>query len=209
MIRLFVADDHPITRAGVVGLIEGTEIQVSGDAATCNDAVRQTLRMDPDVVLLDVRMPESDGFQALQQIKEKKPNLPVLMFSVSDSLQEINRAHQRGAAGFVPKGASREAFLTAVRKAATGKSAWTRQQLRRLRHNEEPDELINDNTVNLTPREREVLKQMVQGLVNEDIGTELGIDIETVKQHVKHILQKLGVVDRTQAALWAVRNKLE
>jgi DNA-binding NarL/FixJ family response regulator len=209
MIRLLVADDHPIARAGVSGLVAGTEIEVSGEVATCNDAVRQALRTEPDVVLLDVRMPESDGFQALQQIKEKKPNLPVLMFSVSDSLMEINRAHELGAAGFIPKGAGQEAFLTAVRKAAAGKSAWTRQQLRRLRSSSTCDGLVTDNTVSLTPREREVLAKIVQGLVNEDIGGELGIDVETVKQHVKHILKKLGVVDRTQVAVWAVRNGME
>jgi DNA-binding NarL/FixJ family response regulator len=209
MIRLLVADDQPVARAGVVGLVAGTEISVVCEVATCNEAVRQATRSKPDVVLLDVRMPESDGFQALQEIKEQQPTLPVLMFSVSDTLMEITRAHRLGACGFVPKGLVLDPFLLAIRKAASGKSAWTRQQLRRVRTNVEFEGLITNDTVSFTPRERQVLALLPRGFANEDIAEELGVDIETVKQHVKHILRKLGVDDRTQAAIWALRHGLD
>jgi len=208
MIRILVADDHPVARAGVVGLIDGTDIVVACEAADCGEAVHQAIAHDLEVILLDVRMPGGDGFGTLQKIKQEKPNVSVLMFSVSDSLTEISRAHQLGAAGFIQKGLARDQFLAAIRKAAGGKPAWTRQQLRRVRTSSGNDEPITDHTVSLTSRESEILAKLVQGLVNEDIADELGIDIETVKQHVKHILKKLGVEDRTQAAVWAVRNGL-
>jgi len=190
MIRLLVADDHPVARAGVIGLVAGTDIEVSCEVGTCTEAVRQALRTEPNVVLLDVRMPESDGFHALQQIKKQKRGLPVLMFSVSDSWLEITRAHQLGAAGFIPKGADREPFLMAIRKAASGKPAWTRGQVQRMCAGMAGDGLITDNTANLTPRECEVLGKMVCGLGNDDIADELGIDVETIKQHVQHISRR-------------------
>jgi DNA-binding NarL/FixJ family response regulator len=208
MIRLLVADDQPIVRAGLAGLIAGTEICIVCEVATCSEAVRQATRSKPDVVLLDIRMPETDGFQALKQIKQQSPQLPVLMYSISDSLTEITLAHREGASGYVPKGVGRDAFLLAIRKAALGKSAWTRQQLRRVRTHVESEGPFTNDTVCITPRERQVLLLLPKGMANEDIAEELGVDIETVKQHVKHILKKLGVDDRTQAAVWALRHGL-
>lgn len=208
MIRLLVADDHAAARAGMVALTAGTDISVVAEAATCEEAVAQALKSAVDVVLLDVRMPATDGFHALEQIKAAKPTLPVLLFSVSDTLRDISRAHHLGAAGFVSKAQTRDAILLAIEKAAAGKSAWTRQQLRRVRNSASAaDELVGDHTVDLTPREHQVLQRLVEGLVNDDIGEVLGVDVETVKQHVKHILRKLGVEDRTQAAVWAVRHR--
>lgn len=209
MIHLLVADDHPLARAGVAGLTADTDIEVVCEVATSEEAVRQALRAKVDVALLDVRMPDADGFQALRQIKQQKPDLPVLMFSVSDSVLEINQAHRLGAAGYIPKGLGRDPFLATIRKAVGGKRAWTRQQLRRMRASLECNDPVKEHTVDLTNRERAVLAEIVKGLVNDDIAEELGIDVETVKQHVKHILKKLGVEDRTQAAVWAVRHGME
>jgi len=113
-----------------------------------------------------------------------------------------------GAAGFVMKSAPREKLLEAIRKAAAGDSAWTREELRRVTGALAAPRLTGDIEVPLTQRESEVLRQMALGLTNKEIAKMLGISYETVKEHVQHILRKIGVTDRTQAAVWAVRKNL-
>jgi DNA-binding NarL/FixJ family response regulator len=206
-IRLLVADDHQIARAGVVSMITGTEIEVACQAVNCSQAVRYALTCDPDVVLLDISLPDGNGFSALDQIKKERPEMSVLIFSACENLSELKQARQKGADGYVSKATRREDFLRTIRRAAGGKKAWTKEQVRRMKQGMGPaPDLRIDST--LTPREQEVLQKAAQGLGNEEIAEELAIDMETVKQHIKHILKKLGLVDRTQAALWALRKGL-
>ena len=209
MIHLLVADDHPLARAGVAGLTADSDIDVVCEVATCEEAVRQAVRSKADVVLLDVRHARRRRLSraAADQAAEAGA-AGAHVFGVRQRPGD-QPAHRLGAAGYIPKGLGREPFLATIRKAVEGKRAWTRQQLRRMRAKLECDDRISEHTVDLTTRERAVLAEIVKGLVNEDIADELGIDVETVKQHVKHILRKLGVEDRTQAAVWAVRHGLE
>lgn len=207
-IRLLVADDHDAVRMGVGGMVSGTNVEIVGQARQIAEVLQQAQVCQPDVVMLDLRLGDEDGFVALRQLRSWNPNLPVLMFCASENLAELSRAHELGACGYVPKTAEREVLLDAIYQAAKTRQAWTRPQLRRIHSAGEMDEPDTSTEAYLTPREREVLKQLVEGRVNDDIAQILCIQAETVKQHVKHILEKLGVEDRTQAALWAVRNKV-
>jgi DNA-binding NarL/FixJ family response regulator len=208
-IRILVADDDQVIRAGIVRMMSGTEIEVAGQASNCEQTLRYALTCEPDVVLLDLRMPDGDGFAVLGKIKQERPALPVLVFSVWDGLQEMFQARQLKANGYLSKSCGRDELLRAIRRAADGKDAWTRPQLRRTCRKSPCDyQTFGKDGVSLTLRERVVLGKLVEGLVNEEIAEELSIDLETVKQHVKNILKKIGVEDRTQAAIWAVRNQV-
>jgi DNA-binding NarL/FixJ family response regulator len=207
-IRLLVADDHEMVRLGLKSLLEGTEIEITAEAATGEEAVRQALSKEVDVVLLDIRMPHGDGLTALGRIKLEKPRLPVLILSAYDNPTYVARAVALGAHGYVLKSASREELVEAIRRAAKGETTWTRDELRRVTGALATPRLGSDVEVPLTERESEVLKQLANGLTNKEIAQALHISYETVKEHVQHILRKIGVTDRTQAAVWAVRKNL-
>jgi len=207
-IRLLVADDHEMVRLGLKSLLEGTEIEITAEAATGEEAVRQALSKEVDVVLLDIRMPHGDGLTALGRIKLEKPRLPVLILSAYDNPTYVARAVALGAHGYVLKSASREELVEAIRRAAKGETTWTRDELRRVTGALATPRLGSDVEVPLTERESEVLKQLANGLTNKEIAQALHISYETVKEHVQHILRKIGVTDRTQAAVWAVHKNL-
>lgn len=207
-IDLLIADDHEMVRSGLKTMLAETEINVVAEVATGSEAVKYALANDPDVVLLDVRMPDGDGLTALGRIKLDKPDMPVLMLSTFDNPTYIARAVALGASGFLLKGCSRDELIRAIRLAAAGESAWTRDELRRVTGALATPRLSADVEVPLTQRESEVLRQLAYGLTNKEIAQALEISYETVKEHVQHILRKIGVSDRTQAAVWAVRKQL-
>lgn len=207
-IRLLIADDHEVVRTGLVSLFAGTEIEIVAQVATGEEAVKKGLQLKPDVVLLDVRMGGSDGLTALARLKQERPEMAVLMLSSYDNPTYVARAVALGASGYVLKGGTRDELLAAIRRAATGQDAWTRNELRRVTAALATPRLGSDVEVPLTQRESEVLRQMALGLTNKEIAQSLQISYETVKEHVQHILRKIGVTDRTQAAVWAVRKGL-
>jgi DNA-binding NarL/FixJ family response regulator len=207
-IRVLIADDHEVVRSGLQGLLSGTEIDVVAAASSGEEAVRLTSKHNPDVALLDIRMAEGDGLAALGQIKMQHPDTAVLIMSTYDNPTYIARAVALGASGYLLKGCSREQLLNAIRKAAGGESAWTREELRRVTGALTTPRLMSDVDAPLTQRESEVLRHLAHGLTNKEIAQTLHISYETVKEHVQHILRKIGVSDRTQAAVWAVRKGL-
>ena len=207
-IRLLIADDHEVIRCGLKTLLAGTEIEIVVEVATAQAAIQYALGHDVDVVLMDVRMPDGDGLTALGHIKLDKPNLPILMFSAFDNPTYVARAVALGASGYLSKGCTRDALINAIRGAAVGRSAWTREELRRVTGALAAPRLAADVDVPLTQREAEVLQQMAHGQTNKQIAETLNITYETVKEHVQHILGKVGVSDRTQAAVWAVRKEI-
>src|ERR1700730_15199176 len=131
-IKVLVADDHEVVRAGLKSLFAGTDIKVAAEASTGEAAARLALKHDPDVVLMDIRMPDGDGLNALGRIKLDRPDMPILMLSTYDNPTYVARAVALGAHGYVLKGASRDKLLEAIRMAAQGQSAWTREELRRV-----------------------------------------------------------------------------
>jgi len=207
-IRLLVADDHEVVRRGLETLFEGTDIEIAHQATTGKEAVEKAFKRRVDVVLMDIRLPDGDGLASLGRIKLEKPELPVVMFSGYDNPTYIARAVALGAAGFMLKDCERDQLIHTIEAAARGESSWSRNELRRVTGALATPRLAADVDVPLTQRESEVLKQLALGLTNKEIAQSLDISYETVKEHVQHILRKIGVSDRTQAAVWAVRQNL-
>ncbi|MFP6603237.1 MAG: response regulator transcription factor [Pirellulaceae bacterium] len=207
-IKLLIADDHEVVRTGLCSMLTGSEIEVVAQATTGDEVISLVISHQPDVVLLDIRMPQTDGLNCLGRLKMDHPTLPVLMLSTYDNPTYAARAVALGANGYILKGTSRDRLLESLRTAAAGENAWTREELRRVTGALATPRINADVEVPLTQRESEVLRYLVQGLTNKEIAGVLQISYETVKEHVQHILRKVGVSDRTQAAVWAVRNGL-
>ena len=207
-IKLLVADDHEVVRAGLKSILTGTDIKIVGEATSGDAALKMALKHNPDVVLLDIRMPDGDGLTALGRIKLDRPKMPILIWSAFDNPTYIARAVALGANGYVLKSGTRDKLLQAIRTSATGENTWTREELRRVTGALATPRLAADIEIPLTQRESEVLRQLALGLTNKEIALALKISYETVKEHVQHVLRKVGVSDRTQAAVWAVRRGL-
>ncbi|MEC7407300.1 MAG: response regulator transcription factor [Planctomycetota bacterium] len=206
--RLLVVDDHEIIRLGLRLMLQGLDLQIVGEATNATEAIEAVQNLQPNVVLMDIRMEGGDGLNTLGRMKLDNPDLPIVLYSAYDNPTYIARAVALGASGYVLKSAPRERLHEALLTAAAGESAWTREELRRVTGALATPRLSQDIEVPLTQRESEVLRQMALGLTNKEIAKMLGISYETVKEHVQHILRKIGVSDRTQAAVWAVRKNL-
>ena len=207
-IRLLIADDHEAVRYGVKALLEGTEIKVVAEATSGQAAVKYAVEKEVDVVLMDIRMPDGDGLTALGRIKLEKPDLPILLLSAFENPAYVARGVAMGASGSLLKGCTRDELINAIRMAVAGENVWTHEELRRVSGSLRTPRMSGDMEVSLSEREGEVLRQMAFGLTNKQIATTLHISYETVKEHVQHILRKIGLTDRTQAAVWAVRKEL-
>ena len=207
-IRILIVDDHEVVRTGIKSLLAGTDIEVVAEVETGEEAIKLALETPIDVVLLDIRIEKGDGLSTLGRIKLEKPELPILMFSTYDNPTYVARSVALGASGYLLKSVSAEQILDSIKRVAANESIWTREELRRVTGALATPRLAVDVEVPLTQRESEVLRQLALGLTNKEIALALEISYETVKEHVQHILRKVGVSDRTQAAVWAVRKGL-
>jgi DNA-binding NarL/FixJ family response regulator len=195
-IRLLIADDHPVVRAGLQGMLLGQpDIQVVGEAVTGAEAIAMTEQLKPNVVLMDLRMPELDGVSATMRIREGHPQTRVLVLTTYDGDADILRAVEAGATGYLLKDTPRDDLFRAIRAAAKGESFLTPAVATRLigRVKTPP---VEDT---LSDREVEVLTLVAQGASNKGIAKQLWISEATVKTHLIHIFGKLGVSDRTAA----------
>jgi len=204
-IKLLIADDHPLVRAGIKEMIAGEEIKVIAETASGAETLKTVAKKRPDVVLLDIRMPGGDGLNTLGRLKLDYPDLPIVMYSGFDNPTYIARAVALGASGYILKTCSKNELVDAITKAATGENTWTRNELRRVTGALATPRPGIDLEVPLTQREIQIVEHLCEGHSNKQIGDALDISYETVKEHVQHILRKIGVTDRTQAAVWAVR----
>jgi len=207
-IRLLVCDDHEVIRTGLASLLAGTEIEIVGEAANSKEVMKEAQRLKPDVILLDIRMPDGDGLSILDKLRAKVPDSKVVMLSTYDNPTYIARSVALGACDYVLKGSSREAIVATITAAGKGESPSRSGELRRIAAAMKVRQAIDDEDVPLTQRETQVLRHVALGLSNKEIGRSLEISVETVKEHVQNILRKIAVSDRTQAAVWAVRKGL-
>lgn len=213
VIRVVIVDDHGIVRQGLRVLLTRPGIEVVGEVDSGNGAVEAARSLQPDVMLLDIRMKDGDGLQALPQIKAVSPCTSVIMLTTYANPGYLARAISNGASGYLSKETNPDQIVRAVKAAATGEELIDRsllevalaQAVDTSVPSPEPTDLPVES---LSEREQEVLKLMVEGLSNHTIAETLNISIPTVKTHVQHILQKLHVSDRTQAALLAIRQQL-
>jgi len=206
-IKLLVADDHAVVREGVATILKGSDIQVVAEASTGNQAIERAMNLQPDVVLLDVRMPDTDGLEALERIADRSPRTKVVMFTGHENPTYIARAVALGAAGLM-KGATKDEIVTAINRAHTGLPPETDSLMGKVRNTMARRRPTYDEDIPLTNREVQVLRHVALGLSNREIGRSLDISIETVKEHVQNILRKLEAGDRTEAAVWAVKKGL-
>jgi DNA-binding NarL/FixJ family response regulator len=199
-IRLLIADDHLVVRTGLHAMF-GTEadIDIVGEATTGAQAVDLADRLRPDVVLMDLRMPEVDGVAATVRIRERHPSIHVLVLTTYDTDADILKAIEAGATGYLLKDATREELIRAVRAAARGASVLTPAVASRLMHR-----LRAPGHEALSAREIEILQHVARGRTNKEIAAALFISEATVKTHLLHIFGKLDVQDRTQAVTVAL-----
>jgi DNA-binding NarL/FixJ family response regulator len=209
--RMIIADDHELARAGLRKMLEGDRgLTLVGEAANGREAVALCQELAPDLVLLDVRMPDMDGLAAANTIRQSCPQTRVLIVTTHENPDYLLAALKAGAAGYVLKDVARQDLLITIRRVLRGESVLSGEiaarALQRL-----ADQSISSpgaSPERLTRREREVLQQIVAGRTNRQIAEELSLSAGTVKIHVEHIIAKLGVVDRTQAAVRAVESGL-
>jgi len=208
-ITVMLVDDHAIWRGGVRSMLEDSEFVVVGEASSGLEALGVARRTQPRLVLLDIRMAGGDGLGALVALKEEHPQMAIVMLTTYDNPTYMARAVAGGAAGYLLKGVGCDEMLEALRAVANGETLLAREDLvRSLRGVSEMAAGSKDLIEPLTDREHEVLRLLATGLTNRDIGTVLFIAESTVKTHVEHIISKLGVSDRVQAAVWAARHGL-
>jgi DNA-binding NarL/FixJ family response regulator len=198
-IRIAVADDHPVVRDGLIAMLETQpDFAIVGSAANGTDALALVASADPDVLLLDLEMPELDGVGVLRALRESCARVRTIVFTVFDTDERIIAAVEAGAAGYLLKGAPRADVFSAVRVVAAGGSLLappaTAAVLRHVR-GEAPD----PQGPSLTTRERSVLEHLARGLGNKQIAAQLGITERTVKFHVSSVFAKLGAANRTEA----------
>jgi DNA-binding NarL/FixJ family response regulator len=207
-IRVLICDDHEVIRTGLASLLAGSDIEIVGEAANGKDALRLAQKDKPDVVLLDIRMPDGDGLATLEKLRAKVPESKVVMLSTYDNPTYVARSVALGAADYVLKGSSRDSIVGTIQAAAAGESPSRHGELKKIAATMKVRQVLDDDDVPLTQRETQVLRHVALGLSNKEIGKSLEISVETVKEHVQNILRKITVSDRTQAAVWAVRKGL-
>jgi DNA-binding NarL/FixJ family response regulator len=205
---VLIVDDHEVVRRGLASLFADSPVRVCGAVATADEAVRQARKHKPDVVLLDVRLGDADGLEAVKRIRAAASAAKVVMLSAFDNPTYVARAVAAGAHDYLLKTISRADLIAAVKAAAANDPATRSGELRRVAGQMSRREKSDATGVPLTARETQVLRLIAMGLANQEIADALEISIETVKEHVQNLLRKLGVGDRTQAAVWALRHGL-
>jgi DNA-binding NarL/FixJ family response regulator len=206
-VRLLIADDHEVVRQGLASLLAGTDVQIVAEASRPGEAVDLARQHKPDVALLDIRMMEGgdDGLTALETIHKDVPETRVVMLSAFDNPTYIARAHALGASDYLLKGCTREQLLNTIHAVAERDGVSSHGELSKVAGTMATRQKTADDEASLTQRETQVLRHLALGLSNKEIAKSLSISVETVKEHVQHVLRKIGVNDRTQAAVWAVR----
>jgi DNA-binding NarL/FixJ family response regulator len=208
MTRVLIADDDDLMRAGLVELLTADPtIEIVGQAATGRQAVERTCRLAPDVVLMDVRMPDLDGIAATRQLSKAAPDTRVLVLTTFEQDDYIFGALRAGASGFLLKRTRPEELIAAVHTIAAGDSllspSVTRRVVDRMAQQPTPDLADQARLQELTPREREVLTLIATGLSNREIAAALVVEESTIRTHVKRVLMKLGLRDRIQAVIFS------
>jgi len=208
-VRVLVVDDQTLFRTGLTSLLNGDErVEVVGQAVDGADAVKQTVRLKPDVVLMDLKMPNLDGIEATRQIIEALPGSKVLILTTFETDSQVIQALKAGASGYVLKDSSVSAIVSSIVAVMAGErvmaSAVANRVLDMLTGTTTPKEFYDG----LTNREVEILKLLASGMANKQIAYRLKISEKTVRNHVSNTYEKLGIYDRSQAVLYAVKKGL-
>lgn len=205
MIRVFLVDDHEVVRRGIADLLESDDMTIAGEAGSVQEALARVPAVRPDVAVLDVRLPDGNGVELCRELRSQMPDLKCLMLTSFDDDEALFGAIMAGAAGFVLKQVRGSDLVSAVKTVAAGGSLLdarsTAAVMRRIQAEQEEAEPLRS----LTDQERAVLELIAEGLTNRQIGARLFLAEKTVKNYVSHLLAKLGVDHRTQAAILATK----
>jgi DNA-binding NarL/FixJ family response regulator len=197
-IRVLIVEDHNVVRQGLVALLNVVDgLEVVGEAADGVEAIAAYRKSQPDITLVDLRLPKLSGVEVIQRIRMEAPHARLIVLTTYDGDEDIYRALKAGAKGYLLKGMTTEELIATIREVHAGKSHIPPAIAEKLTE--------RMGTEDLTPREADVLEQIVNGKSNKEIATELAISEATVKTHINSLLSKLGVTDRTQAATAAIR----
>jgi DNA-binding NarL/FixJ family response regulator len=209
-VRVLIVDDHPMVRAGLRSMLEPAGVEIVGEAGTGEEALRAAAACAPEVVLLDLELPDLDGLAVLQRLKALARSPAVLVITMHDDPALVRRAVEAGASGYVLKGVGRRELLAALEAVRHGESVFDPSLLRATlsdtRPGPRPGSLVEG--VPLTAIEQEMLRLVAEGLTNREIGKRLRWSVGTVKKYLQRTLEKLGASDRTQAAVEAVKRGL-
>ena len=204
LLRVLLAEDHTIVRQGLCALLAGQPgIEVAGEAVNGRDALDACARLQPDVVVMDLLMPILNGVEATREIVQRWPKIKVIILSMHSSEEHVRPALRAGASGYLLKSLDSNEFLAMLEGVQRGESAMQRQTMSRLL--DSLSDFSREPVVELTLRELELLRWVAQGYSNKAIAHEMAISPNTVKYHMKSVLQKLGVQNRTEAVMHAVR----
>jgi DNA-binding NarL/FixJ family response regulator len=205
MIRVLLADDHAMVRTGLEQLLGSiSDMQVVGIATNGRDAVRLAVAVSPDVILMDLSMPIVDGIEATRQIKASMPNIAIIALTTFQDPRQVSAALSAGASGYLVKDIEPEVLVAGIRSVVKGGAPLSPSVAAQLLR--QGGAQLAPTASSLTPRESEILRLIAQGHTNKQIARQLGISEKTVKTHCSRLFQRIGVVDRTQAAVWATRN---
>jgi len=211
-IKVLIADDHPLFRQGIKQILElEKDITVVAQAANGDDAVQLAREQKPDVILMDINMPGSNGLQAIKEIKDENINSKIIVLTIHEDREYLIKTIQMGAEGYVLKDAEPQVLIDAIRNVHMGQSYIQPNMTKELVMEFNRITLNNrerNGENRLTAREREVLKLIAEGMINKEIATKLYISEKTVKNHVSSIFRKLNVSDRTQAAIYAIKHNI-
>lgn len=208
-IRVLIVDDHTIVREGLCTLLgEEPDVEVVGEASNGAEAIAMSAQLQPDVILMDLVMPEMDGITAIQEVKRENPLSQILVLTSFSEDQRVRDAIQAGAIGYLLKDVLKPELLRAIRAAVRGEPTLHPQAQRQLMR-QVATPVLSSALENLTNRELDVLRLIAHGQSNKEIAATLYLTEGTVKGYVSAILAKLNVADRTQAALYAVKHGLE
>ena len=208
-VRVMVVDDNALFRLGLKRLLkDDRRLEVIADASDGREAVDLSAVHSPDVVVMDSRMPNMDGIEAMQRINAQQPDVKVLFLSSFENEGDVLQAMRRGAGGYVLKDALPSAIISSIIAVDSGQRVLSGNVADRVVEIASGLRAVHDDSDGMTSREIEVLKLMSSGLANKQIAYRLHISEKTVRNHISHIYEKIGVVDRAQAALYAVRKGL-
>lgn len=205
-ISLLVALPQEIIRAGLRAMLSNSGIKTVGEATDAPSTLTLAKKHKPDVVLLDAAIPGGGAFKLVTKLTKSLPGIKVVLVAVDDNPTYMARACAVGAVNFLLMGFSQKELVTAIQNAAAGKSATGADTFAKIAASMRVQDSRAARTIGVTPREEQVLRHVALGLSNDEIARSLEISVETVKEHVQGLLRKLGVIDRTQAAIWAVKS---
>lgn len=209
MIKVLIADDHHVVRRGLLFFLKTQkDIQIVGEATNGREAIELAATHRPDIILMDLVMPEMDGIEATKQVKKRFPEIEVLILTSFSDRDHVIPAIEAGAAGYQLKDIEPDDLVKSIRKIIRGENTLHPQATTHLMKNKEPRENPPHVLYPLTPREQDVLSELTKGKSNREIAASLYVTEKTVKTHISNIFSKLSVQDRTQAALYAVKHGL-